>query len=275
MIDLHSHLIPGIDDGARSLEDALQLARIAVDDGITHMTFTPHVQPGRYENIKTSIQPFFTSFQQALVDETIPLSVAVAGEVRLSVEVLTLVAEQEVPFLGTWEGKNVMLLELPHSHIPPGSDKLVKWLLDRNILPMIAHPERNKDIIRNFDAIAPFVEMGCLFQVTAMSMAGRFGEPAGRRAIEMLEKDWITILATDAHNLKYRPPVLSEGYNAAKELAGEEVANALVYDNPATIIGKHISSRHTGLDPESTSLPDTPAALKHVPAKAGTGVQTH
>ena len=143
MIDLHSHLLPGIDDGARSLEEALQLARVAVNDGITHMTFTPHIHPHRFENTNATIRPVFDSFKQALLDHSISLSIAMASEVRLSAEVLTLVAENEIPFLGNWQGKHVLLLELPPGHIPPGSDKLVRWLLDRNIVPMIAHPERN------------------------------------------------------------------------------------------------------------------------------------
>ena len=237
MIDLHSHLLPGIDDGARTMEDALQLARVAVEDGIQHITFTPHIHPGRFDNSVSTIQPVFEQFQQALKEEGISLSVAMSGEVRLSAEVLMLVAQNQVPFLGEWEGKKVMLLELPHSHIPPGSDKLVKWLLDRNILPMIAHPERNKDIIRDLDTISPFVEVGCLFQVTAMSIAGRFGVPSAQRSMELLENDWITVLATDAHNLEHRPPVLSEGYRAAKAVVGEEAARALVVDNPARIAG--------------------------------------
>lgn len=237
MIDLHSHLLPGIDDGARSLDESLQLARMAVADGITHITFTPHVHPGRYENTVATIQPVFEKLKQALESEGIPLSVSMAGEVRLSAEVLMLVAQNQVPFLGEWDGNKVMLLELPHSHIPPGSDKLVKWLLDRNILPMIAHPERNKDIMRDLDLIAPFVEMGCLFQITAMSVSGGFGVPAAQRAMEILENGWATVLATDAHNLDRRPPVLSRGYAAARAVVGEDAANELVFDNPRKIAG--------------------------------------
>jgi protein-tyrosine phosphatase len=236
MIDLHSHLLPGIDDGARSLDEALQLARMAVADGITHITLTPHIHPGRFDNNSATIKPVFEAFQQALKDEAIALSVAMSAEVLLSAEVLMLVAQNQVPFLGVWEGMDVMLLELPHSHIPPGSDKLVKWLLDRHILPMIAHPERNKEIIRDLDTLAPFVEMGCLFQVTAMSMAGRFGVQSAQRAMEMLEKGWVTVLATDAHNREHRPPVLSEGYRAAKAAVGADEARALVFDNPRTLL---------------------------------------
>ena len=140
-----------------------------------------------------------------------------------------------IPFLGEWEDKQVLLLELPHSHVPPGSDKLVQWLLDRNIQPMIAHPERNKDVMRDLDKIIPFVELGCLFQITAMSVAGRFGESAEQRSIELLEMGVVTIIASDAHNAKYRPPDMEPGRAAAASIVGEEESWALVRDRPMMI----------------------------------------
>lgn len=237
MIDLHSHLLPGVDDGAQTLDSALELARIAVSDGVTHMVLTPHVHIGRFDNEMMTLKPVFISFRRALKEAGIPLTISIAGEVRITDELLTRVPEKRVPFLGEWGGKKVLLLELPHSHIPPGSDKLVKWLLGHNILPMIAHPERNKDILRNFDLLTAFVEMGCLFQVTAMSMSGDFGDASRTCAIKMLEKEWITVLATDAHNANHRPPVLSKGFEAAKAISGELAARKLVLDHPRMIVG--------------------------------------
>ena len=237
MIDLHSHLLPGIDDGASSMEEALSLARIAVADGLTHMVLTPHVHPGRFDNHAQSIQPVFAAFEAALVDADIKLSVKTAGEVRLSAEVLAMCASNQLPFLGEWDGKRVMLLELPHSHIPPGSDKLVKWLLGRDILPMIAHPERNKGVMSDIAKLAPFLEMGCLFQLTAMSVTGEFGPQAKQVADEMLDKGWVTVMATDAHNCDRRPPILSKAVSAAAELIGDVEAKRLVWGNPAKIIG--------------------------------------
>ena len=237
MIDLHCHLLPGIDDGASSLEEALRLARIAVDDGITHMVFTPHVHPGRYENHAQNIQPVFEQFQHALTDNGIQLSVKFAGEVRLSAEMLSMFALGQLPFLGEWDGKKVMLLELPHSHVPPGADKLVKWLSDRDVVSMIAHPERNKGFVADVKKLAPFVEMGCLFQLTAMSVTGDFGKPAHDLALRMLESGWATVIASDAHNEQYRPPVLSKAVSVATNLLGEAEAKRLVLGNPARIIG--------------------------------------
>ncbi len=232
MIDLHCHLLPGVDDGAPDLESALELAQLAVDNGIRRAVLTPHVHPGRYENTLASLVPVFEGFAGAVADARIPLELALAGEVRVSPEVLPMIADGDVPFLGEWEGKPVVLLELPHSHIPPGSDKLVAWLVSRGIQPMIAHPERNKDVMRRYDKIAPFIDAGCLFQVTAMSVAGAFGEGAHRRALELLEAGVVTILASDAHNSKHRPPALEAGRLAAAKVLGEEESWALVRERP-------------------------------------------
>ncbi|WP_372740606.1 tyrosine-protein phosphatase [Neptunomonas sp.] len=236
MIDLHCHLLPGVDDGAVDLPEALSLARLAVADGISHAVLTPHVHPGRYDNSIAGLQPHFVAFKEALAEADIALAVSLAGEVRLSPEVLQLVAADELPFIGTWNGYNVVLLELPHSHIPPGSDKLVKWLLARNILPMIAHPERNKDIIHNLDKILPFVDLGCLFQITAMSVTGEFGMPAHQRAHEILENNWATVIATDGHNLQHRPPILSKARHVIEQMYGAARAELLFDKNPQRIL---------------------------------------
>jgi protein-tyrosine phosphatase len=237
MIDLHSHLLPGIDDGAQTLDDSIALARIALADGISHMVVTPHLHPGRYDNTPEIINTAYQRFEQALNEASLTLTVKTAAEVRLSAELLSLVEAEQVPFLGRWNGKKVMLLELPHSHVPPGTDKLIAWLQAKDILPMIAHPERNKGIMSDTGKMQPFVEAGCLFQLTAMSVAGKFGERAREVAHEFLIKGWVTVLATDAHNTKHRPPVLSEGRDAAAEVIGEAAANRLVVDNPARIMG--------------------------------------
>jgi protein-tyrosine phosphatase len=236
MFDLHCHLLPGVDDGAAEVEDALALARVAIDDGISHMVLTPHVHPGRYDNTRTSLEPHFAAFSARLKEEGLPLTVSLAGEVRLSAEILQMAAMDDLPFLGVWEGKKVMLLELPHSHIPPGSDKLVKWLMSRDIVPMIAHPERNKDIMNSLEKITPFVEMGCLFQVTAMSVTNEFGGIAHERAHQLLERDWVTLIASEAHNVDRRPPVLSKARQVVESVYGAGVADKLFVSTPKSIV---------------------------------------
>lgn len=237
MIDLHCHLLPGVDDGPDTLEESLQLARLAVANGITHSVLTPHIHPGRYENQLSTLRPLLAAFREALAERQVDLQLTLGGEVRLGLEAIAMINQEEVPMLGQENGFRIMLLEFPHSHVLPGSDKLVRHLLDRKIRPMIAHPERNKDVMRSLDKLLPFLEAGCLLQVTAGSLVGDFGGPAQQRAVEMLERGWVTVLASDAHNAKYRPPNLEPGRAAAARLIGEAAANDLVQRRPASILG--------------------------------------
>ena len=232
MIDLHCHLLYGIDDGPDTLEQSLELCHIAVADGITHAIVTPHIHPGRWENTRLSVHKACIDLQQALDKHEIPLQLGFAAEVRLTDCIPDQIARDEIPFLGELDGYKVMLLEFPHGHIIPGSQKLVAWLMNHGIRPMIAHPERNKFVLRDLNAIRPFVEQGCLLQVTAGSVAGQFGEPARERAIELLARGWVTILATDAHSVEWRPPNLSEGRIAASTVVGEEESWELVKHRP-------------------------------------------
>jgi protein-tyrosine phosphatase len=244
VIDLHCHLLPGVDDGPDTMEEALALCRHAVASGITHSVVTPHVHPGRYENDAATIAQAAAALQARLAEENIPLALSFSGEVRISAEILPMVAAGKIPFHGEWEGRRVMLLEFPHSHILPGSDRLVRWLLQRDILPLIAHPERNKDIMRDLSRLHAFVQAGCLLQVTAGALAGRFGEMAEQRACEIVEAGWATVLASDAHNLKSRPPELADGVAVAAELVGEGAARALVVDNPWRIVSRRFEVAH-------------------------------
>lgn len=237
MIDLHCHLLPGIDDGPEDLATALALARHAVKSGIHTAVVTPHMHAGRYENRAANICAAVDNFSAALKAASIPLRILPAAEVRLDHDILDWLLTAQVPFLGNWQGEKLMLLEFPHSHIPVGADKLVAWLFKQRIRPMIAHPERNKDVLRSIDKIAPYVQMGCLLQLTAGSVAGNFGQPAQERSLELLQRGWVTILASDAHNLDARPPELEPGRRAAAEVIGEAASWELVRHRPAHIIG--------------------------------------
>lgn len=239
MIDLHCHLLPGIDDGPETLDEALRLAQFAVQHGIRRAVVTPHIHPGRYDNDLVTILPVFEAFKAVLAARDIPLELGFAAEVHVDPAILALVAEERMPFLGQVEEFRIILLEFPHGHIPVGSEKLVDWLLQRHIRPIIAHPERNKDIIRNWRKITPFVSMGCWLQVTAGAVAGDFGPYARDTAVTLLEQGWVKILATDAHNLEHRPPDMEEGRQAAAEVIGEAESWKLVRDNPALISVTH------------------------------------
>jgi len=236
VIDLHCHLLPGFDDGPKTLDEALEMARIAVANGITRAHVTPHLHPGRWENDRAKIEAAVQAYRAALTAAGIPLEVGFAAEVRLDYDILPLIEADRVPFLGSLEGFRVMLLEFPHSHVPVGADKFVAWLLARNIRPMLAHPERNKDLMRDPSKLQPFVDQGCLLQVTADAVVGGFGEQSALRAREFLERGWVTVLASDAHDAVNRPPRIAPGRDAAAKIVGEAEALRLTQGTPLQIV---------------------------------------
>lgn len=235
MYDLHNHLLPGIDDGAPNIQTSIELAKIAVKDGITHMVCTPHIHPGRYENTLQTIQNALEQFKTALAKNHIDLPVSAGAEVRIGPEILQMVPNKSLPFLGKWQDNDVLLLEFPSNSIPIGSEKLTGWLIKQNITPMIAHPERNQVFQEQADRLKTFINQGCLTQITASALLGNFGSAAKRTALELLRSDQITILASDAHNINYRPPLLSECYEFVKNETSDEKAQSLLVSNPAKI----------------------------------------
>jgi len=236
MYDIHSHLLPGIDDGASNLEQSLALARHAVADGVTHMVVTPHIQPGVYENDRSSIMAAFECFQSGLIEHDISLHIAMAAEVRLCPEILPMVAQDDIPLFEASDGHKTMLLELPHSHVPMGTDQMIAWLVKQDIDVLIAHPERNKELMRKQDKIAMLHDLGCKFQLTARSVTGGFGTPSQQVAHYILEQGWCDVLASDAHNLHHRPPELSHAQQAAAELIGDVDAAKLTHTTPQSMV---------------------------------------
>ena len=242
MIDLHCHLLPGIDDGPATPGETLRLCRMAVADGITHAIVTPHIHPGRWSNTKQSIARDCARLQRALARRNIPLRVGFAAEVRLTDQVMRQVEENEIPFYGEVDGYRVMLLEFPHNQIIPGSDKLAQWLLARKIRPLIAHPERNKQLMKEPALLQPFIDIGCWLQLTAGSVLGNFGERAESLAKLLLDEDKVKVLASDGHNIGVRKPVLSEAFSYISEHYGEACARRLMLDNPERISANQFSA---------------------------------
>ncbi|MFO6423767.1 tyrosine-protein phosphatase [Motilimonas sp. KMU-193] len=233
MIDLHCHILPAIDDGADCVATSLQMLAMAREDGITHSVMTPHIEPGRFDNTETTIAAAAHSIREQ--DDS--YSFSLAAEVRLDPQIMLWAKQGVLPFLGRYQQKNVLLLEFPHAHIPPGSENLTAWLLGNNILPMIAHPERNRAVWEQPAKLQPFIKQGCLMQVTANSLLGGFGERSLARAKALLEEGHASVIASDAHNLSNRTPKLSAAFAVASQWLGQRQASKLVLDTPANIIG--------------------------------------
>jgi protein-tyrosine phosphatase len=237
VIDIHCHLLPGIDDGAATIEQSLALARYAVADGITHMVVTPHIQLGAYDNSLATISAAFELFVAGLEKSGIELNVAMAAEVRLCPEMLPMLEQENLPLFVSPEGKQTLLLELPHSHVPPGTEQALKCLLAQDVGIVIVHPERNKEIMLDCNKVEAFIGLGCMLQLTSGSVSGRFGNPPRMAAEYMLQHGWVDLLASDAHNLQFRPPQLSDGKRAAAAIIGEDKAHELIFENPWKVVG--------------------------------------
>jgi protein-tyrosine phosphatase len=239
MIDLHCHLLPGLDDGPEDLQTSLKMARLAVSNGITHVICTPHIHPGRYDNSAAVIGRACTAFTEALQHHQIKLKINFAAEVRFGSELMTGVKDGSIPFLGDWEGRKAMLLELPHGEVPFGAERMTQWLLGQGVMPIIAHPERNKGIMQQPARLRPFLQQGCLLQITAGSIAGLFGDQARRLSHHLLKERVVSVIASDAHNLRHRPPDLKRGLSIASKILGEREAKHLVLDTPWAISQGH------------------------------------
>lgn len=237
MIDIHSHILPGIDDGAQSLKESLALLQLAADGGVTTQVLTPHIQASRYTNNPQSIFKAFTSFKLIVKSQKILIDIRLSAEVRVGTEVMALVENNDFPWLGVWQGKKAFLLEMPHNQLPMGSLNLVKWLIKQDILPIIVHPERNREIQQDINTLLPYLDAGCELQITASSLAGNFGQKAKQIAIDLLKSDRVLFMATDCHNTAYRPPNLKHGLELASALIGEMSATALIKDNPEELLG--------------------------------------
>lgn len=243
MIDLHCHLLPGIDDGPATLEESLELCRLAVADGVTRAIVTPHIHPGRWENNRTSIAAACNNLQRALDEREIPLQLGFAAEVRLTDNIPDQLARDEIPFYGEVDGYQIMLLEFPHGHVVPGSHQLAQWLLARGIRPMIAHPERNRQVMKDVFQLQPFIDSGCWLQVTAGSVTGHFGAKSQSIAQHLLDSDSVTVLASDGHNARTRPPVLRQVFDSVVRQYGEKRARRLMLDTPVQIVAGQFAAR--------------------------------
>ncbi|MFC3121288.1 tyrosine-protein phosphatase [Agaribacter flavus] len=235
MIDLHSHIIPNIDDGSRSLDETISLCLQSVDAGVTHMLCTPHMHFGKFDYFIDDIAHAFNLMVSEVKERNINLKLAFAAEVRISHEILALQQEGKLPYIGLYNNKAALLLELPHSHIPPGADKLIKWLLNKNVQPVIPHPERNREILTNFKKLLWLKQIGCVFQITAGSLTGRFKQEPYEMAWRMLDQNLVEYVASDLHSINRRPNDMGDAYKLVESNLSASLARKLFLESPGKI----------------------------------------
>jgi protein-tyrosine phosphatase len=233
LIDLHSHLLPGIDDGAPDLETALEMARIAVADGIAIMACTPHIYPGLYENSGPDILCRVMLLQAALDEAGISLKLVAGCDAHLTP---TMVSELNSGHIPTLAGSRYFLFEPPHHVAPPRLEQSVMATISAGYLPIITHPERLSWIESHYETMKSLARSGAWMQLTAGSITGRFGKRAQYWSERMLDEGLIHLVATDAHNLRNRKPLLADAASAVAVRLGREAARDMVLVRPRMVL---------------------------------------
>lgn len=225
MIDLHCHMLPGIDDGAPDLAVALAMARCAVADGITVTACTPHIYPGLYENHADGIRAAIAAFRQALAEADIPLQLVEGADTHLVPDLLAGIRGGRIP---TLNGSRYFLFEPPHHVAPPRLEDSVFAVVAAGYVPVITHPERLTWIEGHYPIFKQMVASGAWIQLTSGSLTGRYGPRPKYWAERIVDEGLCHILATDAHHIDRRPPLLAEAREAAARRLGAEEAHHLV-----------------------------------------------
>lgn len=233
MIDLHCHILPGIDDGAPDLETALAMARVAVSDGIEITACTPHIHRGVYDNDGCGIKAAIRTLQDELDKAGIALQLVGGADAHIDSEMIDGLRTGRV---ATLNDTKYFLFEPPHHVAPPRMENLVFDIMAAGFWPVLTHPERLSWIEDHYEAIVRLAGRGVLMQITGGSVEGRFGKRPKYWAERMLDERLVHILATDAHNLRNRKPMLSPARDLVATRLGEDEAIAMVTTRPAAII---------------------------------------
>ena len=230
VIDLHSHILPGVDDGARTLLEARELARLAAADGVEAIAATPHVRPD-FPTTAEAMEEGVAELRADFEEEGIPVQVLHGGEI--DVGLLWAIPPGELARLTIAQTGRYLLLEFPYRSWPLALDSAVSGLVQRGITPLVAHPERNPEVQDRPARVESLVEAGALVQVTAASLDGRLGPSSQATAKRLLELGLVHTLASDAHG----PHIREAGLAAAAEAVGDEgLARYLTKEAPAAIV---------------------------------------
>jgi protein-tyrosine phosphatase len=230
VVDIHSHILPEVDDGPKSWDVSIAMCHMAAGDGITHMVATPHAND-RYHYDREYLRGLLAHLQKHAGDTP---KLSLGCDFHLSFDNLQdALAHPERYVI---EGTRYLLVEFSNYSVPQSTGESFLALGDRGITPIITHPERNPILRENLPRVVQWAEQGCVIQMTGSALTGFWGERTQRAALWLLEHQAVHVLATDAHDTEKRVPILSSARNAAEEICGAEVADALVEANPRAIL---------------------------------------
>ncbi len=233
MIDLHCHILPGIDDGAADLRTSLAMARMAVADGITVAACTPHMMPGIFDNAGPAVRAAIAKLQAVLDSEGIALKLVCGADVHIAPDLIEGLRSGRILSLND---SRYFLFEPPHHVAPPRLAQVVFDIMAAGYRPIITHPERLTWIENHYDVITHLADRGVWMQVTAGALTGVFGRRASYWGDRMLDEGRVHLLASDAHDLRHRVPVLSDARRIVAKGFGEAIADQMVDVRPQMIL---------------------------------------
>lgn len=242
MIDLHCHILHGIDDGAQTIEDSLHMAKQAVSEGIHTIVATPHHQNGKYINEKNEIVQQVKRLNTYLLQENIPLTILPGQESRIYGEIIK--DYQNGKILTLNQTGKYLFIELPSSQVPNFTEKLIYDIQSEGLTPIIVHPERNSRLIEDPDILYNLINKGVLTQVTASSLTGRFGKKIKKFSMELIEANLTHMVASDAHNISGRNFHMQE----ASDLISAEYGIDMLYlfqENADAVINGNVCFKDT------------------------------
>jgi protein-tyrosine phosphatase len=238
LIDIHSHILPGVDDGAQSLEEAIQMAEAAVKDGIKVLCATPHHRNGRFENEKKEIEEEVQRLNGELEKRDIPLYIVPGQEIRLYRELLDDIDRNLL--LPISNIVNYYLVEFPSNRVPDYAAHLCYELKLRGYTPIIVHPERNSELIDKPELLYELVKEGALTQVTANSVIGKFGKNIMNFSHDIIKANMAHFIASDAHNISSRGFHLTEAYELIHKKFGSSMRYYLQENAELVIQGQTV-----------------------------------
>lgn len=238
MIDIHSHILPGIDDGAKSNMDSLIMAQAAVEEGITTIVATPHHRNGQFDNEGENIFKWVELLNELIKDEGIPLTILPGQETRINGD---MIMELEEGIILPINQTKYVFVELPTAHVPRYTSQMLFDIQVAGYIPIIVHPERNQELLEHPNRLYEFVKKGALTQVTAGSLVGKFGKDIQKFSNQLIESNLTHFIASDAHNTTSRNFFMAEAFATIEKEYGYDYYNLFQENSELMIKNQNIN----------------------------------